>query len=316
MSDAMLVGSRLFQFGGALVLLGSSLFYLYGLQPSAFPLPALQRRQWPQRTLTIAALAAAVGTVLWVMAETALFSGELKDVFDVPAVWFVFSETRFGRASLWRVGLSLLSLAAPWLIKRLNTLWIVQAGLGTLVIATFPWTGHGAMHSGWPGAIHTAGDLLHLWAAGIWLGALLPLGILILKALRSRTFNDARAACFGLDRFSAIGSVVVVTLTASGLINGWFLVGLSNWRALFTTAYGIALLIKLTLFALMLALATTNRLRLAPRLRYALDDNENRGTSAPLRALKTSVLAEMALAALVLLAVGVLGTLPPPPSGG
>jgi putative copper resistance protein D len=278
-------------------------------------LPELQRRQWPQWTLTIAALGAALGTVLWVMAETVLFSGELKDAFDVPAVWFVFSETRFGRAALWRIGLSLLSLVAPWFIKRLKILWSVQAALGTLVIATFPWTGHGAMHSGWPGAIHTAGDLLHLWTAGIWLGALLPLGILIQKALRSRTSNDARAACYGLDRFSAIGSVVVITLAASGLINSWFLVGLSNWRALFTTAYGVALLIKLILFALMLALAATNRLRLAPRLRYALDDNENRGTSAPLRALKTSVLAEMAMAVLVLLAVGVLGTLSPPPSG-
>ncbi|MEO8467209.1 MAG: copper homeostasis membrane protein CopD [Gammaproteobacteria bacterium] len=315
MSDAILVGSRLLQFAGALVLLGASLFYLYGLKAGSLPLPALQRRQWPQRTLTIAALAAAVGTVLWVMGETVLFSGELKDAFNVPAVWFVFSETRFGRAALWRVGLSLLSLAAPWFIKRLKTLWGVQAALGTLVIATFPWTGHGAVHSGWPGAIHTAGDLLHLWAAGIWLGALLPLGILILNALRSRTSNDARAACHGLDRFSAIGSVVVVTLTASGLINGWFLVGPSNWGALFTTAYGVALLIKLVLFALMLAVAATNRLRFAPRLRYALDNNENRDTSAPLQALKTSVVMETALAALVLLAVGVLGTLPPPASG-
>jgi putative copper resistance protein D len=315
MLDAMLVGSRLLQFAGALVLLGASLFYLYGLPAGALPLPALQRRHWPQRTLTIAALAAAVGTVLWVMAETVLFSGELKDAFDVPAVWFVFSETRFGRAGLWRVGLSLLSLAAPWFIKRVTTLWSVQAALGTLVIATFPWTGHGAMHSGWLGAIHTAGDLLHLWAAGIWLGALLPLGILILKALRSGTSDDARAACYSLDRFSALGSVVVVALTVSGLINSWFLIGVSNWFTLFTTAYGVALLLKLALFALMLMLAAANRFWLAPRLRYELEHNINHSTSAPLRALKTSVLIETALAALVLLAVSVLGTLAPPTRG-
>ena len=202
------------------------------------------------------------------------------------------------------------------MITRLKTLWGVQAALATAVIATFAWTGHGAMGSGWPGAIHLGGDVLHLWVAGVWSGALLPLGILILGALRSQQSDDTHAACYGLDRFSAIGTVVVATLILSGLINSWFLIGISNWRALFTTTYGMALLIKLGLFALMLVLAAMNRFRLAPRLRHELaDDKEDRSTAAPLRALKTSVFIETALAVLILSAVGVLGTLAPPISG-
>jgi len=310
--NAMLAGSRFLQFSGALVLLGSSLFFLYGVKTPVLPLPAPDRRQWRQRALTISALTAAVGTVLWVMAETVLFSGEPTDAIDPPAVWFVFSETRFGRACLCRVGLLLLAAAAPCFVKRPNVLWSVQAAVGTLVIATFAWTGHGAMDSGWPGAIHVAGDVLHLWVAGVWFGALLPLGVLLLRAMRSQTSDDGCAVSYGLDRFSAVGSAVVATVIVSGLINSWFLIGPSNWLALFTTPYGVALLIKLALFASMLALAAMNRFRLAPRLRHALDGKPDRDTLGPLRAIGASVLIETALAALVLLTVGVLGTLAPP----
>jgi putative copper resistance protein D len=104
-------------------------------------------------------------------------------------------------------------------------------------------------------------------------------------------------------------------LIVSGLINSWFLIGVTNWRALFTTAYGFALLIKLVLFALMLVLAAMNRFRWAPRLRHGLENERHPSTLASLRELKTSLSIEIALAALVLLAVGVLGTLPPPASG-
>jgi len=104
-------------------------------------------------------------------------------------------------------------------------------------------------------------------------------------------------------------------LILSGLINSWFLIGVANWLDLFTTAYGVALLIKLALFALMLALAAMNRFRWAPRLRHELENEQHRSTLGGLRELKTSLSVEIALACLVLLAVGVLGTLPPPISG-
>ncbi len=311
----MLIGARLLQFAGALVPLGSSLFYAYGLRPGASASPAINDQPWLRLILILSSIAAIAGTVLWVMAETVLFRDNPSDGTNIGAVWLVLSETRFGRVCLGRIGLLLLSLAACFLIRRTTTLWKVQASLASLIIATFAWTGHGAMGSGWPGAIHLGGDMLHLWVAGVWFGALVPLGILILGALRSQRSDDARAACYGLDRFSAIGTVVVATLVVSGLINSWFLIGASNWRSLFTTDYGEALLVKLALFVLMLVLAAANRFRLAPRLRNALEaDRKDHSTSASLRALKTSVLIESAMAVLVLLAVSVLGTLAPPVS--
>lgn len=298
------------------MLLGASLFYLYGFNTAAPSLPASTRRQWPQRVLVIAAATAIVGTVLWIMAETVLFSGDPKDGTRFDAVWLVFSETQFGRVCLVRIALLLISIAASFLITRVKSLAIVEALLATLVIATFAWTGHGAMHSGWPGMIHTSSDVLHLWVAGAWFGALVPLCILILRALHSQAHEDASSACYGLQRFSAIGTAVVAALVLSGLVNSWFLIGISNWRALFTTPYGISLLIKLGLFAVMLVLAAVNRFTLTPRLHSELEQSiEGRSPSESLKALKISVLIETGIAALVLLAVGVLGTLIPPVSG-
>ncbi|MEO8313797.1 MAG: copper homeostasis membrane protein CopD [Pseudomonadota bacterium] len=307
----LLIVARLLQYSGALVLLGSALFCMYGSGDGELLLPQIQRRQWPRRILVIAALSAMAGTVLWVMAETVLFSGEPADGTDPAAVWVVFSETRFGRVCLLRLGLLFISLVASGVIVRRNVLLGTQAVLASVILATFAWTGHGAMTAGWPGAIHLGGDLVHLWAAGVWIGALPPLIILIWQAHRSRFPGDARAAQRGLEWFSAIGSAVVAALIVSGLINSWFLIGVANSRAVSGTSYGRTLLVKLGLFAVMLVLAAANRFWLTPRLRTS----QSTDTLAALHALRLSVVAETATAVLVLGVIGVLGTLAPPISG-
>jgi copper resistance protein D len=312
MLDALLVGARFLQFGGASAVLGSSLFCIYGLDLDAGSLPALKRQQWPRQIVALSALAAVVGTVAWVMASAASFSDEPKNAFDPSSVWFVFSETRFGRACLVRVGLSLIALAASWGISSLRSLFVALVALGALINGTFAWTGHGAMDSGLPGAIHLAGDVLHVWSSATWVGALVPLVILIVKGLRATDLKDARSAEIGLARFSAIGPIVVAMLLASGVSNAWFLIGPSNWLALFTTNYGIVLSIKLALFSSMLVLAAANRFRLVPRLRQEVESQHPQSAAVTLRVLKASVSAEAALAILVLLAVGLLGTLAPP----
>src|SRR3546814_18790272 len=45
----------------------------------------------------------------------------------------------------------------------------VSSGVG---LATLAWAGHGAMDDGVRGYIHLASDVMHLWAAGAWIGAL------------------------------------------------------------------------------------------------------------------------------------------------
>jgi putative copper resistance protein D len=313
MGAATLIGARLLQFSAALVLFGSPLFFLYGFASAAAHSVATTRWSWQRRVLLLAAAVALFGAIAWVMAETASLGGEASDAISPAALWTILSETRFGHACLVRIALLILSMIASVSIPRPKRQWVVQVILGGAVTASFAWTGHGAADLGLPGAVHLGSDLLHLLAAGVWIGALLPLAVLLRRSIRSQTPAEARAMQHGLDRFSAIGISVVAVLVLSGVVNSWFLVGPSHWRALFTSLYGTVLLIKLALFTVMLMLAALNRYRAAPVLRAALDAS---GSTRPaLNALGTTLLTETCLALLVLLAVSLLGTLEPPIAG-
>jgi hypothetical protein len=65
-------------------------------------------------------------------------------------------------------------------------------------------------------------------------------------------------------RFSLLGLISAIALFATGLLNTWFLVG--TLPGLVGTTYGELLLLKISLFVAMLALAAFNRLRLLPRI--------------------------------------------------
>ena len=310
MGAAILIGARLLQFSGALILFGAPAFYLYGCDRAADQGLTQSRRAWQWRIVLSAAVVGLVGTLIWVMGETASVSGVPSDAINPAALWTVLWDTRFGRACLARIALLMLSVIASLGIGSRRVLGFTQTILGASVTASFAWSGHGAMGSGASGAAHLVADLLHMLAAGLWIGALLPLAVLVLRAIRSNALDDSRAVKIGLERVSAIGFPMVAVLVFSGLINGGFLIGLSRWRALYTTAYGIALIAKLSLFGVMLGLAALNRYRMTPALGNALDTQ--RPTQPWLRALGNTVWTETALALLVLLTVSVLGTLVPP----
>jgi copper resistance protein D len=309
--DGLLLAARLLQFAAALTLFGSACFYCYGIAAAdAAGPPGSADRNRSRRILAAAAAAVLAGTIIWVIAETALIGENSADAADPGKLWTVLSDTGFGRVCLLRIGLAVIALALWALPFRRRMTFALQAVLGACVLMSFAWTGHGSVDAGLAGALHLGADLLHLLAAGLWLGALPPLALLAARACRSARPADARAARFALQRFSAIGAGVVGVLVLSGIVNSWYLIGPANWRALFVTAYGITLLLKLALFAAMLALAANHRWRLTP----ALAASPIRESAVPnaLRSLRTGLAIETLLAILVVAAVSVLGSLPPP----
>ena len=104
-------------------------------------------------------------------------------------------------------------------------------------------------------------------------------------------------------RFSTLGMLSVAILVLSGIINAWILVG--SFHALFVTAYGRILILKLVILAFMLAFAAVNRFRLTPRLAAS---GGNRGQSESLRQLTRNSIIEIALGLAIFAVVGVLGT--------
>jgi putative copper resistance protein D len=301
--EAAGVVARLAQFAGAAVLGGGALFFIYGVTPD-------RRTRWPFGLIRIAAGLGLIGTIGWLMTQTAQIGDAPSDALDAAKVWSVAAQTGFGRVALVRVALFLIAFAATFALRPGRGAWLALAGLGAAASASFAGTGHGARDEGLPGILHLTADVLHLLAASIWIGALAGLAGVVALASRS---TDAGAGCdalTGLVRFSGIGIAVVAILVGSGLVNSWFLIGPTGLRQVLTSPYGQILVAKLALFGLMLALAAANRYRHTPRLELALQNVEAGG--APFRPVVSSVLTETVLAVAVLALVSWLGTLSPP----
>ena len=176
--------------------------------------------------------------------------------------------------------------------------------LTAVLLASLAGVGHTQVHEGVTAIVHVTADAVHLLAAGAWLGRLLPPGMVVVSS-RAKQLSDDDAVLV-LSRFSGMAYLAVAALVASGLINGWFLVG--SLSALIGTTYGELLLLKLGLFGLMLCLAASNRFWLVPALAKAATISQS---DLALARLRRNTLAEQILGVLVVGIVSLLGTLSP-----
>ncbi len=260
--------------------------------------------------LTGSAVLLAVSTLAALIAQAGGMAGETNPLADPSMIGTVMTSTTFGYAVA--VRLAATAAAIVMLVRRPKgrTLGVCTA-LGAVGAATLAWGGHGAADEGFAGAVHLGADIVHLLAAGLWIGALGALTVMATeRALPSRPDGIGRLYK-ALDGFSGMGTLAVGLLIATGLVNSWLLIGPHHLAAVFTTFYGRLLLTKLVLFAVMVALAAANRWRLTPRLAKAPAPGD---TLPAVAALRASVGFETALAVCVLALVALLGTLAPPVS--
>ena len=304
MTEAIAVAARLAQFAAAMIALGAPFFYLRTFRGAGKRAPA-----WTRAWLWGAAIVLLAGGAASALAQTALMFGESAAAFRAADVASVLLDTQVGRGLAARLGLTLLLVVLLASGRSNRATWLGGVTIGALVAASFAWTGHGAATEGPGGNVHLVSDIVHTLAAGIWIGALVPLSIMVIGASRSQAApSERQLAHDSLERFSGVGTVVVGLLVITGAVNSWFLVGPSRIGLLPDSPYGQLLLSKLGLFVLMLAVASANRFWLTPTLGRGLPG----APEAPLRALRVSVLLETTAALLVLAAVSVLGTIAPP----
>ena len=303
MLDLLVIALRLAQYAGAVLLLGTPLFFLYGLRE-----PDAKALAWPRRFLIASAAIVSVGALAGLVAQTSVMAGSIAEGLKPASLGFMITGTSLGPAFLIRALVALAALVVVVVTKPSRVQWILVTLAGLVVSASFAWTGHGAATEG-PGHYpHLAGAILHSWAAAVWLGAL---AALLIMALRHRP-GDARSDRVlhqALHGFSGIGTASVAVLVLSGLVNSWFMVGLDGLGDLVTTSYGLLLQAKLGLFGLMLALAAANRFHLTPDLANALDDPDDLRNAVS--RLKRSLAIETAIALGLLAVVAVMGTLAP-----
>ncbi len=255
-----------------------SLAYARLLRPPALP-AALEHRL---RQLGLAALAAALaGALLWLAMQTQDMAGSLEP----GALWSVLTATLFGRLVAAR--LVLLACAFLLLARRLLGAACLAACAALLLQAGHS---HALAMGGSPLLLGSA--IIHLLAAGLWLGSL-PALLIVLAAAPANIAHQAAT------RFSRVGIACVLLLLGTAAIQFSQLV--VSLPGLVGTAYGWMAGVKILLFAAMLALAARNRFALTPGL----------ASGATNRQLRSAIALELMLGLAVLSAAGVLTELEP-----
>jgi putative copper resistance protein D len=269
-----------------LLVFGLALFALYSAET------LLRLRPMLRGMALIGALLSVAGLVLM----TSTMSGETALAALWPPVQMMVLETDVGLAWAVRMTALIVVVIRPGL-------WLASFA-GAIALASLAWSGHGAMDEGALRFWHFLSDILHLLAAGAWLGAMLAL-VLIARGLVDEA--HIRSLAFAVRRFEWVGAAIVLTLSITGVVNYLFIIGPRLDEVLLGT-YGMLLAIKVLLFAAMLVLAALNRFHLGPALAQALRDGQH---VVAVNALRRSVVVELAMALLIVALVAWLGTLSP-----
>jgi putative copper resistance protein D len=307
MIDVGLVLARLLHYVATTTLAGMSFFPLYAYANCEPEIVGL----WRRRLLLWTAVAALISGLLWFVFVVANMSGSLVDLADPEVAWSVARDTGFG--TVWTARMLLAGVivgVAAW--RHFSTTTdrrdLITSLLAAALLGSLAGTGHSQIEEGWERAVHVASGAAHLLAAGAWLGGLVPLGHILFLFGRDRGIESRDELNTALLRFSGMGYLAVATLVGSGLVHGWFLIG--SVSGLFVTPYGKLLVVKLGLFAGMLALAISNRFWIVPALTKTWTDSSNDSTVWTSR-LRNHVLGEQFLGFMILLVVSVLGIMQP-----
>jgi putative copper resistance protein D len=275
--DNALALARAVHYAACTGLFGLCLFRLYA--------PSLR---WSVRWAGGLAITALLSGLAWV----ALVTHDLAGAGDPTSIWTLATQTSFGMVWTARMALGLAVVAVAASVALSEQLLLALSGA---LLTSIALTGHTQVHEGWLGVAHVGVDFVHLACAGVWLGGLIGLTLILRRGQPSETLARDVAS------FSKVVQFAVAGLVVSGLINAAVLVG--GIGGLTGSQYGRQLLVKLTLFLAMIGLALVNRFALSPSLA---------SSSRSVGALRRNVLIEQGLAIGVLLSVGWLGMGEPP----
>ena len=305
--DDYLIAARVVHYASTISLAGLFAFLCLVAAPDASQ--RLRRRLsllgWASLVL---ALVSGLG---WLLVLAAKLSGQPLDlVLPQGVVTTVLTRTRFGQVWLARFVLAMLLALCLFARQRWRARVWNWAGLALAggMLGSLAWAGHGGATPGRPGELHLGADILHLLAAGAWLGSLIPLALLLAEVPRIGDPNWAALARRAVRRFSVLAAASVTILFAAGLVNTWFLAG--TVPALMGTLYGRLLLAKIAIFATMVTFGAVNLLRMGPRL-APIAGGRPALWAAAVGHLRRNALIEAALGLIVLAIVGLLGILPP-----
>ena len=316
MSDIS-VGIRFLHLAASLLPLGIFAFVCLIGRPAAkkagdaahAPFAALENTLWRMLgwSLVVVFATSLAGFIL----QASVMTGMPPAQSLTPKVLGAVLATQYGKVWLTRQILLAGLAGVAALLMRENSrsaLWRYAGfALAAALAGCMALAGHAAAGEGITLVLQLGSDTLHLIAAGMWLGALLPLALLLKQCRNANAAWAAAVAKEAAQRFSLLGLATVSILLITGSFNAWQLVG--DIPPLVGTPYGRLLLVKLALLVPLLALAATNLLVIRPRLLAAPLYTD--GSRVPVERLRRNALLEAGLGAAVLLIVAMLGVTAP-----
>ncbi len=202
--------------------------------------------------------------------------------------------TPIGRSLIWRaIGIVLAGVlirVARALVAsaRSRTLLLVGAAAAATALVHVA-AGHAGAGSTWP--VKVVSQWVHVVAVGVWLGGLAAL----LVGVRGEPAEEKSRA---VKRFSTVAGVALFVVFGTGVARA--LNELPTWGDLVGSSYGVVILIKVAMIAVLGVLGAINRYRNVPAARSSLTG------------LRKVSRAELGVAGVVLLAAGLLASLTPP----
>ena len=295
---------------GGLTLVGGVTFHLLVSRPvlkvgdgegERAPLIASLNGSLARLVIIATAVLLAASVAQLIVQASVVFESSLPAVFGGP-VWNLLFGTEWGRLWLWRVALGAASGVAAVVAWRRGdslTLAILSVALGAGALLAISLTSHAAATVNVRSEA-ILNDFIHLIAVAVWVGGLCGLALAVRLILRVCDESERRGTLLALvRRFSLVAGISVAAIILTGLYSAWAQV--VTVPAL-QVPYGRVLVFKVAVVVGLLLVAGANLIWVRPRLRA--------GGTAGLW-LKRLVGAEIVLAVLVLLIVGLLTALEP-----
>ncbi|MGA7395847.1 MAG: copper resistance protein CopC [Solirubrobacterales bacterium] len=237
-----------------------------------------------------------------------------------PEVLREVADTRYGSVMILRIVALLALIPIALAGRRLvadreltrKPALVALISLPVLVLAVTPaLAGHAStQHPIW---LLTTSDILHVVAMSVWTGGLGALILLLPAATRAIGSVSAKTSVLTafLLRFSTVALIAVLVIGISGTVQA--VVEVNSFPALIDTAFGRAVLIKLVLFLILIAVAAKNRRRFIPALVSRRQKNESPGKAGV--SIRRNLRIELILVTLVLAVTAALVSYPPPVAG-
>lgn len=297
-AELLLVASRLLWYGGCLAVIGSSAFRILIL-----PAARLNSRSMDRATATAGLAGAAV-----------LFAGVLARLYAQAYVSFGLDEPLTAEL-VWIVATGLPPWSTGWMAQFAAAMvsvmafvaarggspagWMLASVAALAVAGSAPFTGHAVAQAGWY-ALPVALQAAHVLVAGVWIGGLFVMAVVGLPVLARLPSPDPSAVMALVKAFSPLALGGAALVAATGVVT--MVMYLPTIADLWTTRYGLTLVLKIALVAAVALAGYRNWRHVRPRL----------SSPAAADVLRRTVTIELLLALAVLAITAVLVGLPQP----